>query len=276
MRYLTDDEVKNKHTLTKLTLDHALKDELKNLGYAYIHLGAKWVNYRNPFADKNIIYSHDHLSPFQTALWQITIFSKAGAALDKTLDIQTLPILDERLMHWQEVRFKFDELAKISETEREPHFVFAHFLLPHQPFTFDVEGNYVSRYKEVKLDEVQKYVDQVAFANNQIKKFVETILRNSTIPPIIIMRADHGWRRLYETEMLARFQLTPEEGVNLSFRIFNAYYLPNGGNDILYDSITPVNAFRAVLNYYFDKNLEFLEDVSYVVDPSDGPRSVGF
>ena len=47
------------------------------------------------------------------------------------------------------------------------------------------------------------------------------------------------------------------------FGILNAYYLPGGGEQHLYESITPVNTFRVILNHYFDHNLELLPDRSY-------------
>ena len=45
--------------------------------------------------------------------------------------------------------------------------------------------------------------------------------------------------------------------------IFNAYYLPGGGNEKLYPEISPVNTFRIVFNHYFDTNFEILKDESY-------------
>ena len=45
--------------------------------------------------------------------------------------------------------------------------------------------------------------------------------------------------------------------------IFNAYYLPRGGNELLYNSITPVNIFRLIFNFYFSMNYKLLKDQSY-------------
>ena len=47
-----------------------------------------------------------------------------------------------------------------------------------------------------------------------------------------------------------------------SMRIFNAYYFP-GGNERLYDSITPVNSFRIIFNSYFGADYPLLEDKNY-------------
>lgn len=48
-----------------------------------------------------------------------------------------------------------------------------------------------------------------------------------------------------------------------AFSILNSYYLPGCDYSQLYDSITPVNTFRMVLNHYFGTDYEILEDRSY-------------
>ena len=48
--------------------------------------------------------------------------------------------------------------------------------------------------------------------------------------------------------------------------ILNAYYLPDQNTELIYDSITPVNSFRLILNAYFNANYELLEDKSYFSD----------
>lgn len=45
--------------------------------------------------------------------------------------------------------------------------------------------------------------------------------------------------------------------------IFNAYYLPNISEDLLYDSITPVNTFRFIFKHYFNANYDLLDDRIY-------------
>jgi hypothetical protein len=46
-------------------------------------------------------------------------------------------------------------------------------------------------------------------------------------------------------------------------RILNAYYLPGGGDQVLYDSVSPVNTFRLVFNCYFDAGLPIVQDEVY-------------
>ena len=42
--------------------------------------------------------------------------------------------------------------------------------------------------------------------------------------------------------------------------VLNAVYLPNNGEALLYDSISPANTFRVIFNHYFDTNFDLLED----------------
>jgi hypothetical protein len=52
--------------------------------------------------------------------------------------------------------------------------------------------------------------------------------------------------------------------------ILNAYYLPNGGSQDLYPTISPVNSFRIVLNTYFGTNLELLPSETYFTSHRPG------
>ena len=54
-----------------------------------------------------------------------------------------------------------------------------------------------------------------------------------------------------------------EEMLKERMGIFNAYYLPNGGNELLYDTITPVNTFRVIFNFYFGMDYSMLSDDVY-------------
>ena len=51
----------------------------------------------------------------------------------------------------------------------------------------------------------------------------------------------------------------------------NAYLLPGGGDETLHQSITPVNTFRLILDYYFGATYELLEDRSYYCDWKNAP-----
>lgn len=125
-----------------------------------------------------------------------------------------------------------------------PKFVFAHIIAPHWPHVFGPNGEHVHE----RPDSVAGYRNQVVFINTKIESIVSEILANSHSPPIIIIQADHG----------SIIESPPRR-----MSILNAYHLPYGGNQQLYENISPVNSFRVIFDYYFNGSFGLLEDVSY-------------
>jgi len=90
-----------------------------------------------------------------------------------------------------------------------------------------------------------------------MEQVIDTILANSSQPPVIIIQGDHGPGSRLDWDSPQRtclWERTP---------ILNAYYLPEGRDSLLYPSISPVNSFRVVLNSYFGTNLPLLPDDTY-------------
>jgi hypothetical protein len=153
-----------------------------------------------------------------------------------------------------------------------PKFVFVHLEVPHPPFVFGPEGEAVtleSRFDDYDGDwlicdgrlnfaQYQKaYCDQVRFINSRMKKAIDEILSNSSNPPIILLLGDHGPRS--ET-----IWSNPEK-TNMTECLANlgAFYLPGGGEKLLYPDMTLVNLFRAIFNHYFGERLIHLPDRCY-------------
>ena len=128
-----------------------------------------------------------------------------------------------------------------------PKFVFAHIGSPHEPFVFGPHGEKVPAERQDHFA-VEAYRDQVIYLNSRMIPILREIISASATPPVIILQADHGGM---ETEAHDRMA------------ILNAYYLPDGGNDRLYENISPVNSFRLVFNTYLNGDYELLEDTSY-------------
>ena len=53
------------------------------------------------------------------------------------------------------------------------------------------------------------------------------------------------------------------EMIDERMSILNAYHFPRGGEQFLYDSITPVNTFRVVFNAYLNGTYSYVEDKQY-------------
>ncbi len=181
-----------------------------------------------------------------------------------TTMLGVLPISDKSAKATLNAFAKLSEIYKIEE----PTFAFAHIVSPHPPYVFDRDGNtpkkstfieYVGNIWKSK----DSYIDQLIFINKKIQILVDNILKNSKIEPIIIIQADHGTASSADgTTMQNPSKVLLQERM----RIFNAYYLPAGGNQTLYDSITPVNSFRKIFNFYFNANYKILKDRNYFSD----------
>jgi len=151
----------------------------------------------------------------------------------------------EKQIRYNTVSFTLNMLEDIPTSIRGPKFVYAHIVSPHQPYVFDPNGEYVPDQDDIH----QGYPDQVSFLNQRVLTIVENIIQTSEISPIIILQADHG---------------PPDtESTPARMEILNAYYLPDGGNNALYSSITPVNSFRLIFDQYFGTQYGLLDDISW-------------
>ncbi|MEW6718690.1 MAG: sulfatase-like hydrolase/transferase [Chloroflexota bacterium] len=143
----------------------------------------------------------------------------------------------------ERVLYTFDQLNHLPETSG-PKFVFVHIISPHWPYIFGPNGEEITEDQ----DPVTGYRNQVIFLNREMETLLSTILNTSANPPIIIIQGDHG---------------PVIESPQRRMSILNAYYLPDGGSQLLYENISPVNTFRIIFNYYFGSDYEILEDVGY-------------
>jgi len=163
---------------------------------------------------------------------------------DWVLDVETAKYYE---IYYQ-VLYMLEELGKVPYMDTEgPKFIYAHLYVPHEPYIFHPSGKYEfhARNDEYRLG----YANNAEFIDSQLPDLLGKIIDRSRTPPIIIVMGDHG----------SNGSPNPKEIVP----ILNLYYLPNGGERDLYPTITPVNTFRVILNYYFNADLELLEDISY-------------
>ena len=152
------------------------------------------------------------------------------------------------------ILFDLETLQELPSTPG-PKFVFAHLVIPHQPFVFGPDGESLIVPEKVhkgntyytERDYKLGYANQVAFISDRIAEVIESILEKSSVPPIIMIQGDHGPSHFDMPSRMA---------------ILNAYYFP-GRESTLYPEITPVNSFRLLFNNYFNTDFDLLEDVSY-------------
>jgi len=223
---------------------------LKSKGYKCINFSSGWgpTNYNN-HADINLCGRRSELS---FLLIQSTMLAP----------LERLFINDAK----EKILCTFSKLAEIHKIEG-PKFIFAHITCPHPPFIFGRNGEVVTgtQYDLGNNDWAQKekYLSQLSFISEKTKAVVDELLSKSKGPPIIILQADHGPAATFYPPYECGWDHPTEINFRERLTILNAYYLPSGGNSLLYDTISPVNTFRVILNYYFHTNYKLLDDKSY-------------
>lgn len=172
--------------------------------------------------------------------------------------------------HRERLLFILEKLTDLREVPT-PRFVFAHISCPHPPFVFGAQGEPVERDWPFSFSDGDHYLNgrgqldfyrngyrnQVAFISSRILLTIDSIIAGSERPPVILLQADHGpgsrlhWQSLDDTDLNERFS------------ILNAYYLPGGDTTLLYETISPVNSFRVVMNQYIGTEYQMLPDRCY-------------
>ncbi len=137
-----------------------------------------------------------------------------------------------------------------------PKFIYGHFMLPHEPYTFDSSGVVKTAEQTIiknRKDDAEAYFNQVIFAGKVIQELVTYIQEHNKKNTIIIVEGDHGYRTADGNK------------TGYTFQNLNAVYFPDQKYELLYDSLSPVNTFRIVLNKYFTAGLPMQKDSSILV-----------
>ncbi len=247
MNYLSDlgipmDDEDLSAKLTQSKVRHFLQ----NQGYEFIFFesGYPWIEMED--ADQYIqARTLAKISDFEYLYLRTTLLlfpSDIYKMMNNSIDTTTQHYIDR-------VNNTINHLKRPIVNE-SPIFVYAHIVSPHNPKVFTANGGINPEWDddpETALAETYEYID------TQIISVIETILANSNQEPIIILQADHG------------------DGLDPLFRtlILNAYYLPDGGEEELFSTITPVNTFRIILDRYFQQEYQLLDDRSYFSPEKD-------
>jgi hypothetical protein len=236
--------------------ENKVRHFLRKSKYTFITFSSGFAATEIKNADVYISPPWSSINEFQNLLIQTT---PLPALLNK------LPMRSAYDQHRERILYILEHLADSREV-RGPVFVFAHILAPHPPFVFGESGEPLNRGKDFSIDDGNgfmktgtqaEYLKQLIFINKKIVESIDKILKTAPKPPIIILQSDHGPG--------ANFDMEAPEKSNLQERmsILNAYYFPDRNYTSLYESISPVNTFRVLLNHYFDEKFTLLGDRSY-------------
>ena len=234
---------------------------LKSKGYQYINFGSGHKPLENnKYADMQFRYQLG--SEFQMVLFKMTML-RSAESLKKYLIGNEIK---------NRILFTFSRLGKVPNI-KGPKFVLAHIVCPHPPFIFDKDGNTPPKITlEVfgnEFAEKDAYINQLIYINKKVVELVDELLSKSRLSPIIILQSDHGTYSSFgphhykDDATLGSWYHPDDYQLKERMRIFNAYYLPPAGSDLLYESISPVNSFRVIFNHYFDADFDLLKDKSF-------------
>lgn len=228
---------------------------LKGRGYYYVHIGSDFSPTRaSALADVN--HAYDSQSDF------------GAAFVDSTAMPGVLSRLGISGPRWAR-RFAWTtwELGLLADLPPypSPKFVFAHVILPHTPYIFDADGDFVSEEANRRREPVEQFSEQLTFTNARMLAILDELLAVPAAErPVIIVQADEGPYPIHlEDETRHDWTTATPEEREIKFGILNAWYLPDGRDVGLYPSISPVNTFRLLFNAYFDTNLPILPDESF-------------
>ena len=238
--------------------EHEVGRFLRDRGYRYYHVGS-WFDptASNPMADTSL--SLATTSEFESVLRDTTVVP----AIERLLGEEEAG-LTFRERHREGALFQLRQVRRLASAPG-PKFVFAHILLPHDPYVFRADGSFVSEEEASATDEGELYAGQLEYANRRIKEIVADLLAGpDDSDPIVIVAADEGPLMCRSTDCPS---MTPEYYA-VRFGILNALYLP-GIETPLPSTFTAVNTFRVVLREYFGADLELLPDHSYTWPDND-------
>jgi hypothetical protein len=217
----------------------------------FADLGYQYVTFDNDIWWLDTTDSDQYISQYSSPWQKLLNFKILGNFEKYYLRTTALRVVDEfsnlktskamlstEKAHYDLVNYNFEQLEQLPQAE-SPKFVYAHFVAPHFPYVFAPDGSF-----EYTPSNAPGYVNEITYINQRIVEVLRNIIETSKVPPIILLQSDHG---------------LAEEVRNANLM---AYYLPNGGDKALYQSITPVNSFRIVFNQYFGADYPLLEDVA--------------
>jgi hypothetical protein len=263
INYLTGsvgEDAQSRGTLARMIQDSALRGFLQQSGYQMISFDTGYAPTEIKNVDLYISYQPELLSELEEVILIGSVAVIMGDKIDRLFNPSACKAQRDG------IRYIFDHLSRVPMLEG-PNFIFAHIMSPHPPFVFGPDGQGVkygtcdgydgSDFRGGQKEYVTGYAGQIAYISQLLAETIDQILTNSDIPPIIIIQGDHG------PGMLLDWDSAENSCLRERVSILNAYHLPGGGIERLYDSITPVNSFRVVLNHYFDTELPLLADESY-------------
>lgn len=265
--------------LTKLIDDPWFFAVMRRAGYGVETVRA--VPYRTVFPDGDGVFPADDVSPLEELAMSPLLH---GVLAQTAAGRPATGVLAGA--HRRHLERGFDRLASSVRSSaaagsegREPpppKLVYAHLLLPHQPFVFAADGS--ARRPHLKgfrlwygIDEGRNpedyregYVGQLRYTNARLAEVLERILASSSRPVAVVLMGDHG-------SALGLHRLDVDKtDLRERLAILAALRLPGCEPGRELHRVQPVNVARLLVLCYLDPAIEPLPRRAYY-SPVDRP-----
>ena len=241
MRYLNDQ--------FRSIMDYSVPVQENDVGKLFIAAGYKFHYFGNPY---------DPLRKSSIAQWNMKISALPSEFAEQLVSMTPLRLLLGRHYKRTLALNRFAGVAKLAENP-DPTFAYAHFLLPHPPYSFARDGSPQTETNRVTMTEQQLYVEQVVATNRMILEMIDKILKSSSEKPIIILQADEGPYLMAGDESLSE-----SDQIKKRMGILSAVLIPDDTiRERLPTPMKPVNTFRFLFKEYFGAPFGLLPDRSF-------------
>ena len=254
------------HPLYRLVDDNAAARFLKVQGYRYLHIGSWWdPTEKSSIADVN--YGISAPSDFTEALVKTTILPEITSRLPRIgIHLPAQVELSGEGAQYDGAVFGFQKLEDLA-TAPGPKFVFAHLLVPHDPYVFTEDGKRLTPQARDGLTRKQAFLGQAMYVNHRLEEVARNLLSGpEATRPIVIIQTDEGPNPPAFDDDAETFTWTAasQEDLEIKYPVLNAFYLPGVTNVKIDPGITTVNTFRLLFSTYFGAALPLLPDRLYI------------
>ncbi len=236
----------------RLTVPSAFKE----LGYQYVHVANWWApSATNVDADR--VFRYAGQDEFSTVLAQTTLlraFNEPEAAPTDPYDWGVL---------YDHTRYALDTLDQITDIPG-PKFVWAHLLIPHDPYVFNADGSFTGRAAVAERGRDESYRRQLEYANDRMLQLVDRIIERSGDDAVIVLQADEGPfpERYQEDEWAFEWRDATDAELEEKFGVLYTMRVPGADLEAagFKDDMTLVNTWRLIFNARFGTDLPLLPD----------------
>jgi hypothetical protein len=255
--YLPTDVVESSYELVK---NASAFRNLKELGYYFINLGNRdALTQKMKLADLNFRINNSILSVtsfsflnYQTPIINILnrVFPSAG------LLSSCSSIIDS-----------FESLKKLSLSKENGLFIFAHMLVPHDPYLINSKGECNKRkyYHGIEgaLEEKNDYIEYLMYGNLKLLEIFDEINSNNN-NFIFVIQSDEGQYPL--NIYVHDHESFTHEDWDVKTGIINALYYSNDHELRSEDLLTPINNFVHIFDLLGNHNIQKKSHKIYIPD----------